>query len=120
MPNVQYFSPRVVKSSSPFPSISRPAVSWLRWWRVIWLALGLWYAWAAISAERKMDFVIGGQMHPVSELLTAADAAVSRYPFDPYLRSLRRYTHEQIARIPPRPEDSKDAMGSQGLRKQAQ
>lgn len=58
-----------------------------------------------------MARVVFGGMRPVGELLSDADAAVSRFPFDPYLRSIRRYTREQIARIPERPKEFDSAPG---------
>ena len=102
MPNALCSSPSVSRRPFRFPSMSLPAVSWLLPWRVIWLAFGLWFAWAIVTADLKMSAVYSGEMQPVPSLLAQADSAVSRFPYDPYLRAMRRNVRKQIAAIPPR------------------
>lgn len=64
--------------------------------RGICFAAGIWFAWASISAELMMAEVFSGRYYPVPYLLTQADRAVSRYPFDPSLRGARDYVRQKI------------------------
>jgi hypothetical protein len=104
MLNVLCSSPSASRQWFRFPFISLPAVSWLRSWRVIWLAFGLWFAWNSVGAELQMGRVYNGRLQPVADLLRQADSSVDRWPFDPYLRRLRQQVRDDIARIPPRPQ----------------
>src|ERR1700688_675584 len=105
MPNADYSSPLAWRRSSRSRCTSRRADFWRRLWRGFCFAIGIWYAWAHLSAEFIMARVVFGGMRPSTELLADAERAVNRFPFDPYMRSLRRYTREQIERIPPRPDE---------------
>ena len=68
------------------------------------MAIALLYAWANITADLKMQAIFDGQSRTTTETLSLADAAVARFPFDPYIRAKRRYIRRQINAIPPRPE----------------
>ena len=64
------------------------------------MAAGLWFAWASLSAELLMMQINDGKPHPTGNILFAADEAVARFPFDPALRTHRRYIRNRIASIP--------------------
>ena len=101
MQSAQLSSPFASRSSSHSHSTSRLQASLLLCWRVFWLATGVWFLWASLSAEFEMASVFNGTMQPTEELLAHADHAVARFPFDPHLRGARTYVHEKIATIPP-------------------
>jgi len=56
--------------------------------RVSFLAVGVWYGWATVSADRMMGRVLGTN-EPEAVLKWSAQA-IHRYPFDPRLRSIHQ------------------------------
>jgi hypothetical protein len=62
--------------------------SWLAWWRVLWLAGGLAYAWSSLSAEVHLASLFDGHERTGEEVMGIATDAVSRFPFDPHLRDV--------------------------------
>src|ERR1017187_5476564 len=101
MQSAQPLSPFASRFSSHSRFTSRLRALLLRCWRVFWLATGVWFLWASLSAGVEMASVFNGKMQPTVELLARADHAVARFPFDPHLRGARIYVHEKIATIPP-------------------
>ena len=108
MPSAPYSSPSVSKRSfhSRFTCLQAP--SWPLLLRGALLGAGMWFAWASLSAELLMMQINDGKPHPTGNILFAADEAVARFPFDPALRTYRRYIRSRIASIP---KEHKDASG---------
>jgi hypothetical protein len=71
-------------SKPPFPlrSTSQPLALWLLLGRALWLAAGLWFAWASLTSELMMTDVVQ-YPHPTTEARTLIRAAVARFPLDP-------------------------------------
>ena len=99
MQSARCYSPFVLKPWFRFPSIFRRAVFWLRLWRAIWLVLAVLYATAHLSAIHLMSHVVFGGEMPPAQMMAEANTAVTRYPFDPYVRGLRRYVRVNLERI---------------------
>jgi hypothetical protein len=64
--------------------------------RATWLAAGLLYLWADLTAEIEMHKTINGVAQSAEQLLAEADGAVRRFPFDPHLRHMRRWVALEI------------------------
>ena len=89
----RFWSRRLFRSHYTFQHVDLS----LRLWRATLLGLGLAYAISHLAAAHVMSHVVfGGDMLP-QQMLAEANLAVERYPFDPYLRSLRRYVRDQLA-----------------------
>ena len=104
----QRLSQFALKSSFLSRFTSQRRLSWLLLWRGIWLVSGLMFAWASITASMKMSEVFDGEMRPADQLMGMANAAVERFPFDPYLRAQQRVVRGRINGIP---KEQPDASG---------
>lgn len=65
--------------------------------RVFCLVAGAWYAWANLTAEVKIAWVLNGTQASPTEFVEQADAAIARFPFDPMLRRARLFIRQQVA-----------------------
>jgi hypothetical protein len=74
----------------------RAVPSWRLLLRATWLAIGLLYLWADLTAELEMKKTSNGKAQTAEQLLAEADRAVARFPFDPNLRHMRRWVKVQV------------------------
>ena len=98
MPNAPSLSPSASRSWFHSRSRFRVALSLRLWLRAIWLAVGLLYFWADLTAELEMHKTIDGRLKPAAQLVSEANWAVNRFPFDPNLRQMRRWVEWEIVK----------------------
>ena len=96
LPNAPSLSGYVSRCWFPSRSSFRQRALSLPWLRVICLGTGLWFAWGSITAELMMAEVYHNRSPTAKWAWDLSDAAVARFPFDPYLRGARDYVHQRI------------------------
>ena len=91
MPNAPSLSLSV--SRSPYRSrfTFRDLLSWRLLLRATWLLVGLLYLYFDLSAELVMRRTLNGVPKTAEQLVSDANWAAARFPFDPELRHMRRW-----------------------------
>ena len=91
-------SPSASRFWSPSRSMFRGVLSWRLLLRAIWLATGIAYLCADLTAEIAIRRAADGTRKLPEQLLAEVNWAVSWFPLDPQLRRMRRYLVREVVK----------------------
>ena len=98
MPSAPSLSLSVSRSRFLSRFTFRGRLSWRLLLRATWLLFGLLYLYFDLSAELVMRRTLNGVPKTAEQLVSDANWAAARFPFDPELRHMKRWVLLEVMR----------------------